>query len=134
MENNKQDDKLSLPIELGSGDQLHSKSIKENIPLELISNSNNALIIPLKPKQNKDENRSFYSTDIDETIVENNRLDDDRWINIVKQNEIQWQQTTTILTDQSSNDSENIIQRNKSSLHLSDISYTTDYYSQNESD
>jgi hypothetical protein len=138
MENNKQDDKLSLPIELGSGDQLHSKSIKENIPLELISNSNNALIIPLKPKQNKDENRSFYSTDIDETIVENNR-----WINIVKQNEIQLQPTTitlSILTDQSSNDSENIIQRNKnimetkSSLHLSDISYTTDYYSQNESD
>jgi len=138
MENTKQDDKLSLPIELGSGDQLHSKSIKENIPLELISNSNNALIIPVKPKQNKDENRSFYSTDIDETIVENNR-----WINIVKQNEIQWQPTTitlSILTDQSSNDSENIIQRNKnimetkSSLHLSDISYTTDYYSQNESD
>jgi hypothetical protein len=134
MENNQQ----SLPIELGSGDQLHSKSIIENIPLEFeqqqISNSNNALIIPVNPKQNKDENRSFYSTDIDETIVENNRLDDDRWINIVKQNEIQWQQTTTILTDQSSNDSENIIQRNKSSLHLSDISYTTDYYSQNESD
>ena len=96
--------------EFGSGDQLHSKEI---IPYELqqpISNSNNALMIS--------ENRSLYSTDIDE---------DNRRINIVKQKTI-----LLVSTDQSSDDSESIINQNK--IHLSDISYTTDYYSQNESD
>jgi hypothetical protein len=142
-----QSDQPSSSIELGSGDQLHSKLIKEIIPYEFeqeqqpISNSNNALII----STNSQENRSIYSSDIDETIVEKNRLyddiiddDDNRWINLVKQNEIQYQQRTilSISTDQSSDDNESIIKRNKlkNSLHLSDISYTTDYYSQNESD
>jgi len=109
------------PVKLGSGDQLHSKLIKENIPYEFkqeqqsISNSNNALIRSMNDKDNVDENR----------------LDDDQWINLVKQNEIQWKKPVT--ADQSSNDSGSII-KTKNSLHLSDISCTTDYYSQNESD
>ncbi|CAF1292475.1 unnamed protein product [Rotaria sp. Silwood1] len=153
----KQNDQLSSPIELGSGDQLQSQSIKEILLHESeqeqkqISNSNNALIIPVNLKRNGDENQSLYSTDIDETIVEKNRLhddfinddDDDRWIKLVKQNEVQWQQTKSTLsisTDESSNDSGSIIEQHNTiiktqkSLHLSDISYTTDYYSQNESD
>ncbi|CAF3241401.1 unnamed protein product, partial [Rotaria sp. Silwood2] len=156
IENNKQNDQLCSPIELGSGDQLQSQSIKEIILHESeqeqkqISNSNNALIIPVNIQKNTDENRSLYSTDIDETIVEKNRLhddliddDNDRWIKLVKQYEIQCQQTRSTLsisTDQSSDDNESIIKQHntiiktKNSLHLSDISYTTDYYSQNESD
>ncbi|CAF0779605.1 unnamed protein product [Rotaria sordida] len=156
IENDKQNAQLSSSTELGSGDQLQLKSIKETILHESeqeqkqISNSNNALIIPVNLKRNCDENRSLYSTDIDETIVEKNRLhndfiddEDDRWIKLVKQNEIQWQQTRStlsILTDQSSDDNESIIKqyntliKTKNSLHLSDLSYTTDYYSQNESD
>jgi hypothetical protein len=97
--------------ELGSGDQLHSKEI---IPYELqqpISNSNNALMIS--------ENRSLYS------IIEKPRLyndEDNRWTNIVKQKTI-----LSVSTDQSSDDSESIINQNK--IHLSDISHTTDYES-----
>jgi len=119
-------DKQYEQIELGSGDQLHSKSIKENIRYEYkqeqqsISNSNNALIKSVNSKYNIDD-------------------EDDRWINLVKQNEIQWEKPVTTLsvsTNQSSNDSESIIQQYNriNSLHLSDISCTTDYYSQNESD
>ncbi|CAF2550690.1 unnamed protein product [Rotaria sp. Silwood2] len=122
IENNKQNDQLCSPIELGSGDQLQSQSIKEIILHESeqeqkqISNSNNALIIPVNIQKNTDENRSLYSTDIDETIVEKNRLhddliddDNDRWIKLVKQYEIQCQQTRSTLsisTDQSSDDNE----------------------------
>ncbi|CAF4374017.1 unnamed protein product, partial [Adineta steineri] len=152
---NKQDNQLTSIIELGSGDQLHSQLIKGNIPLavkqeqQLLSNSNNALVILKQSKQNVNKNQSIYSTDIDEAMIEKNRLDNDlvddedlQWLSIVTQNKIQWQKTNTLssLTDQSSNDSESIIKRNKNkiepkdSLHLSDISYTTDYYSQNESD
>jgi hypothetical protein len=155
LDNYKQHNQVDSPIELGSGDQLHSKLIEENIPHKFdqehqqqISNSNNALIISVNSKDNDNENQSFYSTDIDETMVEKNRVyddlvddEDDRWINLVIQNEIQRKQTAktlSISTDQSSDDSESLIKRNdriiKSSLHLSDISYTTDYYSQNESD
>ncbi|CAF1319404.1 unnamed protein product [Adineta steineri] len=152
---NKQDNQLTSIIELGSGDQLHSQLIKGNIPLavkqeqQLLSNSNNALVILKQSKQNVNKNQSIYSTDIDEAMIEKNRLDNDlvddedlQWLSIVTQNKIQWQKTNTLssLTDQSSNDSESIIKRNKNkiepkdSLHLSNISYTTDYYSQNESD
>jgi hypothetical protein len=120
-------DKQHDQIELGSGDQLHSKSIKENIRYEYkqeqqpISNTNNALIRSV----NSNEKNRLYDDE------------DDQWINLVKQNEIQWKKpVTTLSTDQSSNDSESIIQQYNriNSLHLSDISCTTDYYSQNESD
>jgi len=117
--------KISSPIELGSGDQLHSKSIKEEFEQEKhqqISNSNNALIISGNSKYNDDGNRSFSSTDIDET-------EDDQFKQTIK--------TLSISTNQSNNDNESQykkIIKSKNSLHLSDISYTTDYYSQNESD
>ncbi|CAF1930510.1 unnamed protein product [Rotaria magnacalcarata] len=154
IEHSQSNERLPCPIEeIGSGDQPQEKQIKETIPHEFnqeqrqLSNSNNALIIPVNSKISTNENRSVYSTDIDETIVEKNRLfdededEDDRWIKLVIQNEIQWQKTAlSISTDQSSDDNESINKEHrrtinaKNSIHLSDISYTTDYYSQNESD
>lgn len=132
---------LSCSIELGSGDQLPSKVVKEIPPNEneqdenQISNSNNALMIL---SNLNDGNRSVYSTDIDETMIENNRFDDDndddddRWIKLVEQNDIQSDKTILSLsTEETLDENESL---NKQPIHLSDISYTTDYYSQNESD
>ncbi|UJR36817.1 hypothetical protein I4U23_029531 [Adineta vaga] len=72
--------------------------------------------------------------------VDNND-DDIQWMNIVKQNIIQRQQTTEkVINHNNNNNMKQSLTRNKDidesndSLHLSDITYTTDYYSQNDSD
>ena len=117
--------------QIGAGDQLPTNA--------MISNSNNARIVVAHSKPTSEDNRSIDSSEIDERLVQNNQLDNDSddgdkgWIRLVQQNELQWQDLTT--SDESSDDTASSIthQTRIKASHLSDLSYTTDYYSQYES-
>ena len=128
------------PVEIGSGDRTSKKHLavlgEGSLPHAAerqISNSNNALINLSNSREAIDEPRSDASTGLDQAMLDKNQssddsTDDEQWLALLERNQIQWQ-------DLSSSDGENekIIRRRVRSLHLSDLSYTTDYYSQNES-
>ena len=118
----------AIHIEIGSGDRASGKDPLDRCKEQGMSNSNNAL-----------ENVS-HSTSLDQSLIDKNlsladSTDDERWMALIQRNPIHWQDLST-----SEEDDDLIIEHQKTSvyrriksLHLSDLSYTTDYYSQNDS-
>ena len=117
--------------QMGAGDQLPAHG--------MIANSNNGCAVMVHRKSTREDNHSLGSSEIDERLVQNNELgndsddDDKAWIRLVEQNELQWEDLTS--SDESSHDTASSITHltRIEALHLSDLSYTTDYYSQYES-
>ena len=135
------------PVEIGSGDRtsgkhlvVHSEGTIFHAAEQQMSNSNNALMNLSHWKETTDETRSDGSTGLDQAMLDKNRsstdsADDERWLALLERNQIQWRDLSS-----SEEENEKIVRHQKksihrriTSLHLSDLSDTTDYYSQNES-
>jgi hypothetical protein len=118
-----------MSIEQGSGDQIITLTSNDK---QSMGNSNNALIIVSNATQTTNEYFSHDSTDLDEDMLKKNHdsnetiNDNEQWLRLVEQNDIQWHDSTTTDNKQS-------LSTRQQALHISDLSYTTDYYSQNDS-